>query len=66
MYGEICSLFVYFRLVSEEWNTSVSGGVTVALYKLWKHLENFLFRVLRGRMAEWCFNCHLLCQIGDI
>jgi hypothetical protein len=41
LYGEICSLFIYFRLFSEEWNTGMSRGVTVALYELWKHLENF-------------------------
>jgi hypothetical protein len=53
MCGEICSLFFYFRLFSEESNTGMSRGVVVALYKLWKHLENFSVRVLIGRMAEW-------------
>jgi len=66
MYGEVCSLFIYFRLFSEEWNTGMSREVTVALYKLWKHLENFSVRVLSGRMTEWCFECQLLCQIVDL
>jgi hypothetical protein len=66
MYGEICSEFIYLSLFSEEWNTGMSRGVIVALYKLGKHLENFSVRVLSDRMAEWCFKCQLLCQIGDL
>lgn len=66
MYGEICSLFIYFRLFSEEWNTGISKGVIAALYKLWIYLENFSVRVFSGRMAEWCFKCQLLCQIGEL
>jgi hypothetical protein len=49
MYGEICSLFVNFILFSEEWNTAMSRGVIVALYKLWKHLESFS----ECSMVEW-------------
>jgi hypothetical protein len=62
LYGEICSLLIYFRLFSEEWNTGMSRGVIVALYKLWKHLENFSVTALNGRMAECCFKC----QIDDL
>ena len=66
MYGEVCSLFIYFRLFSEEWKTGMSRGVIVALYKLRKHLENFSVSVLSDRTTEWCFKCQLLCQIGDL
>lgn len=61
MCGAIFSLFIYFRLFSEEWNTGMSRGVIVVLCKLWGHLENFSVRVLSGRMTEWCFKCQLLC-----